>query len=153
MTRTAFVILTCLAALLGVTANVAHADEYYYRGGAYHYRSAHNGYARSICCYRKVVRYVRVRTVHYVRVRPQRRYDRLGYYPRYDRARYYDAPRYADRPVRPIRYAEYPSRPHRYAAYPSRSRRFADLNSCRRVSLRVIDARDRIVRIWVLRCE
>ncbi len=112
MPRIAYVILcSCLLAFAGLFAGPANAGDYYggYSRDSYArpYR-AHGVRYSSSCCYRKIVRHVRV--VRYVRVRPvrvhhYRPYRDEGYYerPRY-RVSYYDQPRsrvnYYDQPRR-----------------------------------------------------
>ena len=72
-------------------------------------------------------------TIVRIGIRPQRHYYQPRHYRSYEPLSYYEEPRYIERV----------DRPHHYA----------DLNHCRRVPLRVIDAHDRVVSIVVWRCE
>jgi hypothetical protein len=103
--RTAFAVLySCVLLALGLSMNPAAAGGYYSNGyyGNGYYRNGYNGngyygngyygghssvWYSSKCCYRKIVRHVRV--VNYVPTEPYRRY---GYYGNGYGNGYYDRP-------------------------------------------------------------
>jgi hypothetical protein len=116
--RTAFAVLcSCVLLAFGASLNPAAAGGYYSNGGynggyngRYYggYNGGYNGryygggasvWYSSDCCYRKLVRHVRV--VHYVPVEPYRRY---GYYDRPYRYGYYGGPYRNGYYGRPYRY-------------------------------------------------
>lgn len=107
MRRIAFAVLcSCVLVSISFVTSPAKAGDYN-EDGYYRHRHSGNVWYSSSCCYKKIVRHER--SVRYVPVDEERRYERHGYYDRpYRSSSYYDAPRrYVDDSYAPRRYDSY----------------------------------------------
>ena len=117
MRRSVFAMLSaCVLVSLAILTSPAKAGDYYEDGYSRHRHSGNVWYS-SDCCYKKVIRHER--SVRYVPVDEERRYERHGYYDRpYRSSSYYDTPRrYVDDSYVPRRYDSYSSYSSGYSSY------------------------------------
>lgn len=131
MRRIAFAVL-CSCVLVSISF-VAPAKAGDYREDSY-YRNRHSGnvWYSSDCCYKKIVRHER--SVRYVPVDEERRYERHGYYDRpYRSSSYYDTTRsYSEGSYAPRRYDSSYGYSNNYSSY---------ADSCHTRQVRVEDGR------------